>query len=128
MRLKILLPHRVLINRQVVKVIAEADNGSFCLLPLHVDFVAALIPGILSFETQEGRQVFAAVDGGILIKMGSEVLVSTGNAVTGMKLEELRQVIDREFHVRHEREQKAMSATAKLEANLIRRLMDLEKI
>ena len=128
MRLKILLPHRVLINRQVVKVIAEADNGSFCLLPLHVDFVAALIPGILSFETLEGQKVFAAVDGGILIKMGPEVLVSSGNAVTGMKLEELRQVIDREFHVRQEREQKAMSATAKLEANLIRRLMDLEKI
>lgn len=128
MWLKILLPHRMLINRQVVKVIAEAENGSFCLLPLHADFVAVLVPGILAFETQEGQQVFAAVDGGILLKMGPEVLVSTGNAVTGLKLEELRQVIDQEFQVRHEREQKAMSATAKLEANLIRRLMHLEKL
>ena len=29
-----------------VKLVAEAPNGAFCLLPRHVDFVAALVPGL----------------------------------------------------------------------------------
>jgi F-type H+-transporting ATPase subunit epsilon len=33
-------------------VIAEAQNGSFCLLPHHIDFVAALAPGLLAYTTK----------------------------------------------------------------------------
>jgi len=39
MNLKILLPAGILLNEQVNKVIAEAVNGSFCLLPRHIDFL-----------------------------------------------------------------------------------------
>jgi F-type H+-transporting ATPase subunit epsilon len=49
MQLKILIPTKILVDCQVTKVIAEAENGHFCLLPHHVDFVAALVPGITFF-------------------------------------------------------------------------------
>ena len=49
MRLTVLLPTEILVDEEVVKVVAEAQNGSFCLLPRHIDFVAALVPGLLSF-------------------------------------------------------------------------------
>jgi ATP synthase protein I len=77
MRLKVLLPTEVLLNEAVTKVIAEAENGSFCLLPRHIDFVAALVPGLLSFTIDEGHEEFLAIDEGILVKCGAEVLVST---------------------------------------------------
>ncbi len=67
MRLKVLLPTEVLVDQLVTKVIAEAENGSFCLLPRHIDFVAALAPGILSFEVESGQEGFVAVDQGILV-------------------------------------------------------------
>ena len=76
MNLKILLPAGVLLNEDVIKVIAEAVNGSFCLLPRHIDFLAALAPGILSFVSTEGKEEFLAVDEGVLVKAGPEVLVS----------------------------------------------------
>ncbi|GAB4334568.1 MAG: F0F1 ATP synthase subunit epsilon [Candidatus Abyssubacteria bacterium] len=126
MRLKVLLPAEILIDREVEKVTAEAENGSFTLLPRHIDFVAALVPGILFF-TAEGEEEFIAVDEGILIKRADEVLVSTRKAVRGPELGSLRKAIEREFLGRTEREKKSRSASAKIEADLVRRFMELTR-
>jgi len=126
MKLKVLLPTEVLINEEVTKVVAEAENGSFCLLPRHVDFLANLVPGLFSFVTSQGVEQFLAVDEGILIKCGPEVLVSTRNAVRGPDLGKLEQTVRKSFSVLDGREKAARSAFAKLEASFIRRFMDLE--
>jgi len=52
MNLKILLPTEILLDEEVTKVSAEAENGSFTLLPNHIDFVTAIVPGILFFESE----------------------------------------------------------------------------
>jgi F-type H+-transporting ATPase subunit epsilon len=127
MRLKVLLPSEVLIDQQVNKVVAEAENGSFCLLPRHVDFLAALVPGLFSFEPTGGGEEFLALDEGVLVKCGLEVLVSTRNAVRGPSLGQLEQVVEESFRHLDDQERTARSAFAKLEANFIRRFMDLEK-
>lgn len=125
MRLKLLLPTEILIDAEVTKVIAEAENGHFCLLPRHLDFVAALAPGILAFVTAEGREEFAAVDGGILVKVGQEVLVSTRNGIRSRELGRLKQTVAEEYQSLREREKKAFAAGARLEADLVRRFMEL---
>jgi F-type H+-transporting ATPase subunit epsilon len=125
MKLKILLPAEILIDQEVRQVVAEAENGSFCLLPHHIDFVAGLVPGILAYETAEGKEEFIGVDEGILVKVGQEVLVSTGKAVRGPELGGLWQTIQDEFKVLDEREKKARSAVARLEADLVRRFMEI---
>lgn len=125
MRLKIMTPTQIVVNQETTKVIAEAENGSFCLLPRHIDFVAALVPGILSFFTRTGQEEFAAVDEGILIKAGREVLVSTRNAVRSKELGQLRQTVAREFQVKDERERAALAAGARLEADIVRKFMEL---
>jgi F-type H+-transporting ATPase subunit epsilon len=127
MKLKVLLPTEVLIYKEVTKVVAEAENGSFCLLPRHIDFVAALVPGLLSFESVKGEEEFLALDQGILIKCGPEVLVSTRDAVLGRDLGTLKQTVEESFRVLDDREKIARSAFAKLEANFIRRFMELEE-
>jgi F-type H+-transporting ATPase subunit epsilon len=126
MRLKVLLPSEVLVDAAVTKVIAEAENGAFCLLPRHIDFVAALVPGLLSFETETGQEEFLAVDEGILVKCGAQVLVSTRQAVRGPDLGSLRQAIDEQFRAVDEQEKKARAAAARLEADLVRRFLELE--
>jgi F-type H+-transporting ATPase subunit epsilon len=125
MRLKVLLPSEVLLDAAVTKVIAEAENGAFCLLPRHIDFVAALVPGLLSFETEDGREEFLAIDEGILVKCSAQVLVSTRQAVRGPDLGSLRQAIDEQFRAVDEQEKKARAAAARLEADLVRRFLEL---
>ena len=127
MRLKVLLPTSIMIDVDVSKVVAEALNGSFCLLPRHVDFVAGLVPGILSYELESGEEKFLGIDEGILVKTGTDVLVSTRNAVEGPHLGDLRQQIEESFVTLDERERKARTAASKLEANLVRRFMELRE-
>lgn len=133
MKLKVLLPMKVFIDQEVSKIIAEAENGSFCLLPHHIDFVAALVPGILSFEVKnqdsnmqnDKEEKFLAVDEGILVKYGSEVMVSTRKAVQSKNLGRLKQTVEEEFRVLDEREKKTRSILAKLEADFARRFLRL---
>jgi F-type H+-transporting ATPase subunit epsilon len=125
MTLKILLPTEVLLDKEVSKVVAEAENGSFCLLPRHIDFVAALVAGLLSFTIGEEREEFVAIDEGILVKCGPEVLVSTRSAVRGSELGRLKQTVEERFRHLDEQEKQARAAAARLEADLVRRFMEL---
>lgn len=127
MNLKILLPNEIFLDRDVAKVVAEAENGSFCLLPRHVDFVAALVPGLLSYMDTTGNEQFVAVDEGTLVKCGLEVLVSTRSAAMGRTLGELQHVVKEQFRTLNERQRLARSATARLEAGLVRRFLEFDR-
>lgn len=126
MRLKVSLPTRVLIDRDVTKVIAEAENGSFCILPHHIDFVAALVPGILSFKSDREEE-FLAVDEGILVKRDNEVMVSTRKAVRGKNLGTLKQTVEEEFRTLDEQEKKTRSILTRLELDFARRIFQLRE-
>lgn len=125
MILKVLLPKQVLVEEEVRKVIAEGQNGSFCLLPRHVDFVSALSPGLLVYETAVGAETYLAIDEGVLVKCGPEVLVSTRNAVQGADLGQLQALIREQFATLDERERQTRSALAKIEADFVRRFLEL---
>ena len=127
MNLKVLLPSEVFLDCQVQKIVAEAPNGHFCLLPRHVDFVAALVPGLLTFVDADGGEQFLAIDEGVLVKCGDIVRVSTRQAVRGGDLGQLQQVVEQQFELLDERERMARSASARLEAGLVRRFMEFEK-
>jgi F-type H+-transporting ATPase subunit epsilon len=126
MLLKILLPAEVMMVQDVKKIVAEAENGSFCLMPNHIDFVATLAPGIFSYELAAGGQELLAMDVGTLVKKGMNVMVSTRNAVKAPDLGKLKQVVVEQYDVLDEREKMVRSASAKLEASMIRRFMELK--
>jgi len=124
--LKILLPAEVLITQEVKKIVAEAENGSFCLMPNHIDFVATLAPGIFTYEPASGGQELLAMDAGTLVKKGSNVLVCTRNAMRAPDLGKLKQVVVEQYDILDEREKMVRSASARLEASLIRRFVELK--
>lgn len=127
MILKVLLPSEEFLKTEAMKVIAEAENGFFCLLPRHVDFVAALVPGLLSYDDPEGTEHFLSIDEGTLVKCGDEVLVSTRNAFAEGELGELQQIVREQFEVLDERERASRSAAAQLELGMVRRFMEFER-
>lgn len=127
LHLQLLLPTGVLVDKDVVKVIAEAENGEFCLLPRHVDFVAALVPGILSFYVSEDEESIAAIDEGILVKSGRDVLISTPNGVLGSDLASLQTLVEEHFLELDEHERKVRSALARLEAGTVRGFRELQE-
>lgn len=127
MHLRVLLPTEVLVDEAVTKVIAEADNGDFCLLPRHIDFVASLAPGVLSYYSSEGEESFAAVDQGVLVKCGRDVSVSTLNGARGADLNQLQALVEERFLQLDEQERKARTALGRLEAGTLRGFRELQE-
>lgn len=125
MNLKILLPFRVFCEEsEVTRFVAETREGSFGFLPHRLDCVAALAPGILVYETRANATNYVAVDEGVLVKTGSSVFISVRNAIRGSDLNRLRLVVEQDFLKLDEQEKGNRFALAKLENNLLRRLVE----
>ena len=127
MRLQIFVPTEMLLDRSVAKIVARARNGSFGILPRHVDFVTALAPGVLSYVGADGVERYVGTDEGVLVKCAERVRVATRNAVCGDDLAALRLVLRREIIELHEQERAARTALARLEAGVIRRFIELQE-
>ena len=123
MNLKILLPFEVFAEKTgVSRIVAETLEGSFGLLPQRLDCVAALTPGILTYETDAEGEVFVAVDEGVIVKAGPNVLVSVRRALAGANLGQLRDAVEREFLTLNEQEKSVRAIVAKMEGELVRRM------
>ena len=128
MTLKVLLPFQIFAEKTgVSRIVAETREGSFGLLPHRLDCIAALAPGILTYENETEGQVYGAVDEGVLVKTGLDVLVSVRNAIGGTDLGQLHQAVEREFLNLNDREQTVRSVMAKMESDLIRRLAEFHR-
>ena len=122
MHLKVLLPFQVFAEQTgVTRIVAETREGSFGLLPHRLDCVAALVPGILIYQTEAGGEVLVAVDEGVLVKTGADVLVSVRRAIGGTDLGQLHTAVEKEFLTLDENEQSVRTAVAKLETGFLQR-------
>jgi F-type H+-transporting ATPase subunit epsilon len=110
----------------VKRIVAHTAEGSFGLLAHRLDCTAALAPGILTYETEAENEVYLAVDQGILVKAGMDVLISVRNAIGGMDLDKLHEAVKREFLNVDEQEKSVRWVLAKMESGFIRRFMELQ--
>lgn len=125
MNLKVLLPFQVFaVKTNVTRIVAETRDGSFGLLPHRLDCVAALAPGIFSYETGEDGIIYLAVDEGVLVKTGADVLVSVRRAIAGSDLGELHEAVKREFLTLDEHEKNVRTAVSKMEGSFMRHLQE----
>ncbi|MEP6834372.1 MAG: F0F1 ATP synthase subunit epsilon [Gemmatimonas sp.] len=122
MKLKILLPFQVFSETpNVVRIVVETIDGSFGLLPQRLDCVAALAPGILTYETESEGEAFVAIDEGVLTKAGPDVCVSVRRATGGTDLATLREAVDKQFLTLDDAQRDVRSVVAKLETGFLHR-------
>lgn len=120
MRLKVLVPHKVFFNSEVDNVCAEGMEGSFSLRPNHIDYVSSLVSGILIYRLNN-EENYMALDEGVLIKCGDQVMISTYKAIKDRPLGELEKAIEEEIRELSDQEKKARSSLAMLEGSIIRK-------
>ena len=101
-------------------------QGFVGLLPHRLDCTAALAPGILTYETEADGEVYVAVDQGILVKSGMDVMVSVRSAIRGEDLDQLHEAVKREFLQVDEQEQYVREVLAKMESGFMHRLKELQ--
>lgn len=115
------LPYAVLLETGGIRrMVAETRGGFFGLWPHRRDCAAVLVPGILTYEDNAGKEHFVAVDRGVLVKTGLDVSVSVRNALTGGDLGSLRRLVDEQFIQIGESEDQARALLSKMESEMIR--------
>ncbi len=128
MNLKILLPYGVFADiKDVKRIVVETNAGSYGILPRRLDCTAALVTGILLYETENEGEKYIAVNEGILIKAGGEVMVSVRNAIGNAPLGKLRAMVEKEMIELDELEIDARNVMAKLETGFLRNFQKLRK-
>ena len=128
MKLKVLLPYQIYAEIDgVSRIVVETPQGSFGLLPHRLDCVAALEPGILTYETKATGEVYIAVDEGILVKAGADVLISVRNATGGTDLGKLRDAVARDFVNLDENERQVRAVLARLESGFVRHFTEYHR-
>jgi F-type H+-transporting ATPase subunit epsilon len=127
MNLKILLPFHVFAEKaEVLLIVAETHEGSFGILPHRLDCVAALAPGIFTYETPQDGTAYLAVDEGVLVKAGQDVLVSVRHAIGGVDLGQLHETVKRQFLAIDQQERDVRLVIAKMEGGLLGRLAEFQ--
>jgi F-type H+-transporting ATPase subunit epsilon len=125
MKLTVFSPARVEVQEEIRQVSAESEHGHFTLEPRHVDYLADLVAGIVTYQTQQGQEQFLAVDGGLLVKAGQEVRISSPRVTQGA-LGQLRRKVEESFEQLSQRESQARSALEKMQSDFVRRFMELQ--
>lgn len=121
-----MLPFQVFVDQaEVVRIVAETRDGSFGFMPHRLDCVASLIPGILFYETASRNKFYTAIDEGVLVKFGLEVLISVRNAIRGSDLGDLQAEVKKQFLTLDEQQQSERAIMAKLETNVVRSLVEM---
>jgi F-type H+-transporting ATPase subunit epsilon len=128
MTLKLLLPTGVFVDTtEVSRIVAETKEGSFELLPHRLDCVAALAPGIFTYDSAAaGGTVYLAVDAGVLVKAGAEVLVSVRRAIAGPDLGHLHEAVKQQFLKHNSEEATVRTALNKMEGSFVSRFLEIQ--
>jgi F-type H+-transporting ATPase subunit epsilon len=127
MTLKLLLPTGVFVDTtEVSRIVAETKEGSFELLPHRLDCVAALAPGIFTYDSAAGGTVYLAVDAGVLVKAGAKVLVSVRRAIAGPDLGHLHEAVKQQFLKHNSEEATVRTALNKMEGSFVSRFLEIQ--
>lgn len=124
MILSVLLPQGELFRGAVKKVVAEGVGGSRGFLPRHIDFVTVLTPSIVFAVLEDDSERFFAVHGGVLVKKGEQLTVSTRYALMADRLETLPTRIEEAFAAELEQERQTRRVLFQLESHLVKELLE----
>jgi F-type H+-transporting ATPase subunit epsilon len=128
MQLKVLLPSRIFLEVEAVaRIVALTSSGSLGILPRRLNCATALVPGLLTYALADGNEVHLAVDEGILLKTGAQVLVCVRDAVAGDELSALQHAVEEQFLKLTEDEHLRRTTLAELEGGFVRRLLELQR-
>ena len=98
----------------------DTVEGRFGILERHIDTAMALDVGLVYLRDADAREHFLGIDGGILIKTGTEVRISTGRVISGSELGEIEKTISSRQTAEEEREAQQLRSLARMELQLAR--------
>lgn len=121
MHMKIVLPFEILLEKEgVARITVETSKGSAGILPLRLDCVMFLVPGILTYQCHGNEEQYVAIDEGLLIKKGQNVSISVRQGIAQADLGTIRKTIEERLKAREKKEQHMRKTLSQLESSLVK--------
>ncbi len=127
LELEILVPDGVVLHTQVRSLQAADATGRFGVLPNHEAFLTLLVPCVLLFQEEDGRERYAAADGGLLTVAHRRAALVTREAVVADDLEQVGDVLAAMLQARQAHEHSARTEFAEMQTALLRELRKGER-
>lgn len=128
MRIKVQLPDQILYEGEIKSLSFEAEDGTFTMLPKHIDFASSLVPGIVRFiEKESGAEKFLATSRAVLVKQGALVTVSTTTAAISDGLDKVQEAIQAQLDEVAEEMQETRDSLSRLEVAIVKRYMEISE-
>lgn len=124
MRIKLILPYRTILDKEVKKITAPGSNGEFQILPKHIDATWSLKAGILTLAAD--KNLYYAINQGVAVKQANIVYISTFQAIAGESLRELSKTVEESLKILNEKERKAREVLVRLETDTIKKFMEID--
>lgn len=122
MTVDVFVPSRGHHFENIVALDVDTVEGRFGILERHIDTAMALDAGLLHMRDTEQREHYVGLDGGILVKLGSGVRISTGRVIVGQELGVIEEGIREQQEEEERKEEHQLRALARLELQLSRSL------
>lgn len=117
-------PEGLLVSQAVTALQAEDEDGWFGILPGRADLVAALVPGLLVYRDDGGKETFIAHSGGLLSLEGTECRATLRDALVSTELADIATALDAHLTQRRERQAQREDALAELAREALRRVIE----
>ncbi len=122
-KIKIITPAKTF-EREIKYIRLKDDTGSFGIMKGHINFLTALAPSLGYYTDINGREVFIAVDGGILNVRDGVITLTSREVFESDDAEKLGEVIENTIIKRDESEMAFLKMLEGIEKSFIEKTLE----
>lgn len=122
-RLNIITPKQTF-EREITYIRLKDETGSFGIMKGHIDFITVLVPSLCYYRNMDNREVFLAVDGGILSIRKGVVLLTSREVFESEDAEGLSEIIENTILKRAESEKTFLRILEGIERSFMEKTLE----
>jgi F-type H+-transporting ATPase subunit epsilon len=93
-RLSVVTPTRIF-EREIIHIRLKDETGFFGVMKNHIDFLTVLVPSLCYYRDVRDREMFLAVDGGVLDVRGGTASLTSREVHESEDAEKLAEIIEK---------------------------------
>ncbi len=116
-----------IIEKRVKAIRLKDESGFFGIMKGHINFVTAIEPSLCYYLDENDREVFLAVDGGIVSIKGGMVTMTSREIFESDDAEKLAEIIDNTMVKRDSSERSFLNMIKGIEQSFMEKTLELIK-
>jgi F-type H+-transporting ATPase subunit epsilon len=125
-RLQVITPAEIF-EREITNIRLRDETGFFGIMKGHIDFLTILLPSLGYYRSSNGREIFLAVNGGILSIRGGIARLISREVFESEEVEMLSKIIENSFLKRGKTEVAFLEMLKGIEKAFIESTIEFER-